>query len=331
MTPGAIAVFLAAATIVQASPSHLLVVSGIGGEKEYSDRFYEWSVTMVDAARGRLGMPASNVVYLAEKPERDPDRITGKSSREEVQRVVRSIAERAGPTDVVFILLIGHGSERGGEPQLNLPGPDMSATDFAELLNLFDSQRVVVVNTAPASGGFVEALSGPNRTVVTATKSRFERNDAVFGGFFVEAFAEDVADTDKDGRVSVLEAFEYARREVTRVYEEDGRLLTEHAMLDDNGDGEGSDEPDAKEFDGALARRTFLSAATTVATADAGAIDDPVLAGLLREKADIEERIEALRLQKADLDPDVFDDRLEDLVVELALKSREIRARGGTE
>ena len=324
----AMAVLLAAAATVQASPSHLVVVSGIGGEQEYVDRFYEWSVTMVDAARGRVGMPASSVVYLAEKPERDPDRINGKSSKEEIERVLRSLAEEAGPADVVFILLIGHGSERDGEPQLNLPGPDMSASDFAELLNAFDSQRVVVVNTAPASGGFVEVLSGPNRTVVTATKSRFERNDAVFGGFFVAAFAEDVADTDKDGRVSVLEAFDYARLEVAREYEEDGRLLTEHAMLDDNGDGEGSDEPDAKESDGALARRTFLSAAAAVAAVDA--TDDPVLAALLVDKADIEQRIEALRLQKADLDPDVYDDRLEDLVVELALKSREIREHGGT-
>jgi hypothetical protein len=284
----------------------------------------------MDAARQRIGLPASNVTYLAEDPSRDPVRITEKSSRDGIGRVLADLATRAGPNDVIFILLIGHGAVRGDETLFNLPGPDLSGAGLDSLLAAFPTQRIVVVNTAPASGGFVQALSGPNRTVVTATKSKFEENDAVFGGFFVAAFAEDVADTDKDDRVSILEAFDYARREVARVYDDDNRLLTEHALLDDNGDGEGSTEPDAQESDGALARRTFLTAGAVAMGGAAEGSDDPVLATLLQAKADLEARIERLRQRKDQMDPQAYENALEELVVELAQKDREIRQRTGS-
>ena len=53
-----------------------------------------------------------------------------------------------------------------------------------------------------AGGGpFLSALSGPNRIVVTATKTAQERNETQFGGFFVEALRVEGSDLDKDGRV----------------------------------------------------------------------------------------------------------------------------------
>src|SRR4029450_11370062 len=92
----------------------------------------------------------------------------------------------------------------------------------------------------------------------TATKSDMERNQTRFATYFIQAYASDVADADKDGRVSVLEAFDYARREVARAYESENHLLTEHAQLDDNGDHKGTAAPDAKSADGALAPRGLL-------------------------------------------------------------------------
>ncbi len=310
---------------IPGSNTHVLVVSGIGGDREHSDRFYEWAMTFINAAQDRMGVPEDLITYLAEKRDRDPAHIDGRSTKVEIETALAAIAERAAPTDVVFVMLAGHGSTRGDDVMFNVPGPDLTATDFAAALSPFSTQRLVFVNLSTASGGFVPVLSGPNRIVITATKSGFERNESIFGGFFVQAFAEDVADTDKDDRVSILEAFEFARREVARVYDAEQRLLTEHALLDDNGDGEGSTEPDAREADGAIARTIFLAGGGAAVAAAAG--DDPVLAALLEEKRQIEQRIAELRNRKDQMDPQEYENSLEDLIVELALKNREIEAR----
>jgi hypothetical protein len=200
----------------------------------------------------------------------------------------------------------------------------MSAADFARLLDSLPTQKVVFVNAASSSGDFIAALSGPNRAVITATRSGHEKNETIFARFFVEAYAGDGADADKDERVSVLEAFNFARREVARLYESDGLLLTEHALLDDDADGEGSAEPEPLSGgEGRLARTLFL---TGGATLTGQAPTDPRLAALYEEKRSLEEDIAALRQRKEKLDTETYERELERLLVDLALKTREIRA-----
>ncbi len=302
----------------------LVVVTGIGGEQQYSDVFHEWATTLIDAAVNRNNVSPDDVVYLGERVERDPDRIHARSTKAQLVETFQALARDVGSNDLVFVVLIGHGSVRNEESRFNLPGPDVTAAEFDQLLDAFDTQRVVFVNTSTASGGFAKALAGPNRTIVTATKTGFERNESVFGGFFVRAYAEDVADVDKDNRVSVLEAFEYAVQEVRRSYESDNRLLTEHALLEDNADGEGSGEPSIDGPDGSLAATMFLRPSGAVMVAGTA---DSVLTGLYSEKEVIEQQIAALRTQRSEMDQEAYDVRLEDLLVELALKSRAIRAR----
>lgn len=315
---------LAWLAVPAAAQTHLVVITGLSGEPRYAAAFHEWSTTLIDAAEGRWGVPESNVVYLAEKVETDPNRISARSTRENIESAFSDLAVRAGPDDEIFVLLIGHGSMRDGESRFNLPGPDMTPADFDALLDAFPTQGIVFVNAASSSGEFIAQLSGERRTIITATRSGAERNQTTFAAYFVEAFAGDGADVDKDGRVSALEAFIYARREVARVYESDGRLLTEHALLDDNGDGEGSSEPGPQEADGALARTLFLSGGT--ATVASGAVpSDPRLAALYEEKRRLEEEVAALRLRKDEMDPEVYERELEELLVELALNTRSIR------
>jgi hypothetical protein len=308
---------------VAAQQSFLLVVSGLSGEARYAESFHGWATKMLGAAEARWGLPHDNVIYLAEKTERDPGRIAGRSTRENVEAAFGDIAQRAGPNDQVFVLLIGHGTTRDGEALINLPGPDMTAADFAKLLDQLPTQRVVFVNAASASGAFLSVVSGENRTVITATRSGNEKNETIFAGFFVEAYAGDGADADKDGRVSVLEAFNFARREVARAYESDGLLLTEHALLDDDADGEGTADPDPLGGgEGRLARTIFL---TGSAGAGLQAPSDPRLAALYEEKRALEEEIAVLRGRKEEMDTTAYEQELERLLVDLALKTREIR------
>ena len=319
-------VALAGARPATAEESHLLIVVGLGGEPKYTEAFHELAVTMIQAAEKKMGVAAANITYLGEKAA-DPavPVYRGRASREAVQKALGEVAQRARPGDLVFILLIGHGGSQAGESRFNLPGPDMTAADFAPLLAALAKQEVVFVNTASASGDFVKALSGKGRTIVTATKSAMERNQTEFPSYFVQAFSEEGADADKDQRVSVLEAFTYARREVERFYEKGHLLATEHAVLDDNGDGTGSATPDPATGDGAVARRLFLGGGEHAAEAASPA--DPRVAELRRQRRALEEKIAALKTRKDAMEPAQYDDELEKLLVELARSEAALRQR----
>jgi hypothetical protein len=306
--------------------THVLIVAGLGGEARLRDAFLEWALQIRDAAVERHGVPAADVRVLTERPERDP-RVSGSSHRENVEAAVRAIVRDAGSDDLAFIVLIGHGTFQAGESRINLPGPDLSAEDFAALLRPLRA-RLAFVNTTSASGEWVRALSGPDRAIVTATRSGMERNEAVFGRFFALAFASGEADMDRDGRVSLLEAYEYARLEVERFYTGGNRLRTEHSQLEDTGDGSASTIAGVDAPNGALAARIFLGAGGATA-AGAPADASPELQRLFLERARIEERLAALRARREGMDPARYEAELERLLVELAMTNREIRRLQG--
>ncbi len=319
---------LTLASAVGAQPaSHVLVIVGLGGDLENADRFHRWATTLVDAARGRYGLPADSVIYLGEDPARDPARINGRSTGEEIGAAVTRLAARARPGDVVLVVLIGHGASATGVARFNLPGPDLTATDFARLLDRLAPASVVFVNTASASGGFVSAASRKGRTIVTATKTDGEKNQTRFGEYFAAAFAETAAeaDADKDGHVSVLEAFLWARARTADSYNREGQLLTEHAVLDDNGDGLAADAPGQPGGDGSLARTVFLSAGA--GRGSPGDDGDPALRALVAQRDAAEAKVAALTAAKSEIEPERYAQDLERLLIELARVSRALRER----
>lgn len=321
---------LAAAALLPSSLSaqntHILLISGLGGDPEYTEAFHGWLSRFADAATEKYGVSAERITYLGERTELDPTRIRARSTADNIRAAFAEIGAAMTPTDELVVLLAGHGTFRNNEARFNIPGPDLTPEELDGLLDGLGQRRITFVNTATASGPFVAALSAPNRTIITATRSGRERNLTRFGLHFVDAFADEGADVDKDSRVSMLEAFGYALREVGREYEGDNLLLTEHAVLDDNGDGEGSRELDDLAGDGALARTVFLSA---VGGAAGGESVSPELRALYEEKAAIEGRIADLRRVKEQLPLERYENELEELLIELALKNREIRTAGG--
>ena len=139
----------------------------------------------------------------------------------------------------MWLVLLGHGTFDGKEARFNLRGPDLSAGELTEWLEPF-KRPVAVVNCASASGPFINKLSAAGRVVVTATRSGQEVNFARFGGHFADAIASAESDLDKDGQTSLLEAYLLASSRVAEFYTTEGRLATEHPLLDDNGDGLGT-------------------------------------------------------------------------------------------
>jgi hypothetical protein len=314
---------LAFAPAARAQATHVAVVVGLAGSPEHGELFQRWAATLVDGS-ARMGIAPEHIVYLSEKPEADPKRISGKSTREEITKAFDKLA-RAGADDVVFVLLIGHGTFDGRVAKFNLPGPDMTAEDFAPLLQKLKSRHVVLVNTSSASGPFVEALAAPGRTIVAATRSGAERFATLFGGYFVDALAGTEADSDKNRRTSILEAFTFAKREVGVAYEREGIMLTEHPILSDNGEKTGTQTPSADGKQGRVA-----SAITLGSAAEADALPaDPKLRALHVERREIERRLEGLKILKDSMEPARYASELERLATELALKTRQIRESGG--
>ena len=306
--------------------THALIVSGLGGAPEYSESFAAEASQIYDALIQRHGLPPERVTWLAEDVDADPERIAMRSTRANVLQVLGEIAQEADAMDRLFVVLIGHGTVGREEPQLNLPGPDLVPSDLEQGLQAFPTQTLALVHTGTASGGFIAPLSGPNRILVAATSTERQLNATEFGQFFAEAVAGEGADLDKDGRVSLLEAFLYTRQEVARLYEEENEILTETAVLDDDGDGTASADAGQDGPDGPLAATFHLGGVSGTAGQTP---DDPALAALYEERAEIQGRIDALRERRDDFDEEEYLDALEPLLIELALKNREIRAMEG--
>jgi len=301
----------------------LIIVVGLAGDPESGKTFHKWGTQLAEASE-KLGVTQDRLVYLVDAPVEGDAHVTGKATRDELTKALDGVAKKAGADDLVFMILIGHGSDDNRVAKFNLPGPDISAPEIDAALKKMPTKQIVIVNTASASGPFIEALSAPGRTVVTATRNGAEHFTTLFGGYFVEALTSPAADADKNKRISVLEAFQYAKTEVARAYEREGLLATEHALLDDNGDKEGSPEPSATGKEGRVAAVLSLGA-----TGEDNLPADPKLRALTIERRDLERRVEALRLLKDSMEPARYTSELEKLVTAIALKTREIRAAEG--
>jgi hypothetical protein len=302
----------------------LLVVVGLAGDPEHGALFHKWGAALAEAS-AKVGVTPDRLVYLVDQKGEDDKLATGRSTREEIAKAIDGFAQAATPDDAVYIVLLGHGSFDGQNARFNLPGPDMGPADFNALLKRLPVKQLVFVNASSSSGPFVEGLSAPGRTIITATRNGAEQFATLFGGFFVDAFTSADADADKNQRVSMLEAFRFAKAGVARAYEQEGLLATEHALLDDNGDREGSQDPMPTGADGKLAASLSLGSVADAAPLPA----DPKLRALVLERRDLERRVESLRLLKDSMPPAKYTAELEKLVTDLALKTREIRQLEG--
>lgn len=214
-----------AAELVADKPT-VFVLVGAAGEEEFGKQFAEAAAKwekVASAAQAKL-------VLIGWKSAETND----------LARFTAALAEEAKDgAGEVWLVLLGHGTFDGKESKVNLRGPDLGATELAEWLKPF-KRPVAVVNCASASGPFISKLAAPGRVVVTATRSGQEVNFARFGGHFAEAISSAESDLDKDGQTTLLEAYVTAASRVTEFYNTEGRLATEHALLDDNGDGLGT-------------------------------------------------------------------------------------------
>jgi hypothetical protein len=289
---------------VFAQQTHLLVITGSPGDEEHAAKFQQWATAFIDAAKKKDAVPDANVTLLADK----------QATKAGIEKAFADLGARVKASDGVIVLLIGHGSFNGTTAAFNHFGPDLTVAEWAKLLDRLPSQHVAFVDTTSSSGAFLPAVGAPGRVVITATKTGGERNETQFPEFFVAAYSDPGADRDRNGHVSIAEAFEYAKAKVAQTVQQKGLLSTEHAQMDEGGGT------------GGLAAQMFLG---TGRAEGALAVDlsDPAMKKLAEEKDAIDQQIAALRLKKNSMDEAQYDAQLETLLTDLALKTKAIRDR----
>jgi hypothetical protein len=313
-----VASLLMSASSVAGAERYVVVVSGATGEPEYTEQYAAWRQSLVDSFVSGMAIDPSHVQVLFEGAD---DAHTANAAN--VRRTLADLRGRMRADDLAIVVLIGHGTFDGVEGKFNLVGPDLTSAQWAALIKPI-AGRVAIVDTTSASFPFLEPLSGPRRVVVTATDSAAQRFDTVFPEYFAKAFGGGAADLDKNGRVSIWEAFLSASLGVRRYYEQRGQLATERALLDDNGDGQGR-EAGGEGTDGSEASRMYFDPET----ADAPPTDEQLLM-LLQKRAALQIDADDLKQRKPLMTPDEYAKEFERLMIELAKTNRDIKRRQKT-
>ena len=280
-------------------------------------QFRQWAFSLHDILARDYGYSSDSIILLYDKGHTDlvgDERIDGACDRGGIEQGLASLAARVRTGDQITLYLIGHGSGAEEESKFNIVGPDITGAEFAELLDQFKDQSIAIVNTTSASYGFSTSLSGEGRVVISSTRSPSERYDPIFSRYFIEALDNRNGDRDKNNRVSMLEAFEYAKSNVEAWYEEQGRLASEHAGLDDNGDALFSLDPVVDSADGRLAEIAYIDAAV-----DEVLGLSPQARELKFQMQNLERDIFVLRGRKQDFLESDYWLEMESLLVELAI------------
>lgn len=293
-----------------------LVVTGASGSPEHAAIHAKRSAAIVAALSGPLALNAGNIVVLKDGPAASPETAT----RENLRKAMADLATRVVPDDVLLIVLLGHGTDDGSQAKYNVVGPDVTTDDWREMLKPLRG-RIVFINTTSASAAFLSRLAGPQRVIITATDTPAQQYDTVFAEYLGPALSATEADLDKDGRISIGEAFAQVSAQVKRYYSERGQLATERSVLDDDGDGRGKQAGTAGP-DGSLASRTFFDPGPELA-----ATKDTALSELLARRNALETTLDELKRKKEFMPEADYNREMEKVLLELARLSRQIRGR----
>jgi hypothetical protein len=305
------------------------VVVGAEGEPEYGDAFRMWAKRWQDLFEKSNDEKPIGFKLIDGSASEGSEQA---SEPDHQTQVLKWISHATASDDMQrpqerWLVLIGHGTfdptQKVSASKFNLRGPDLTTEMIAAALNQEDEAsnkgdkvKWIIINCSSCSGPFINALSGPNRIIITATKSGSEQNYARFGEYLSQCISDPRADLDHDKSVSLLEAFLLASDQTASFYESDGRLPSEQSLLDDNGDRRGTpaiffqglrpvkSPAENLALDGLRSKQTILQALPGAAPVDA----------TLQAKIElIEEKIEALRGKKKELSEDDYYKQLEQL------------------
>jgi len=137
---------------------YAVIIGGIGGQKEFTEEYFDQTNRMYDLLVNKLDYKSENVSYLFEDLAYDSLKIKAKSTAENVRGVMKGLADKMKPDDQLFIFMVGHGTFDGSWSKFNLVGPDLKDIDYAQLLAKLPTNKIILVNTSSASGPFIKKI-----------------------------------------------------------------------------------------------------------------------------------------------------------------------------
>ena len=306
---------------------YAVILAGASPEDKYSDQIHGWALRLYDILTKDYGYKPGQIILLMGRVDPGDVRITGVCRREMIQDKMRALKKMLQPGDQVFFFLLGHGTGSEDEAKFVIPGPDITGREFAKILETLSTQDIIVVNTTSASYPFSAALSGPGRVIVASTRSMAERYNTIFAQFFIAALDGHAGDRDKNRRVSMWEAFGFAGQKVKNWYTDQNRIPTEHAVLDDDGDGIFSAEPKPSAGDGRLAQIAYLDLLPSGPDTHGvfSTVDAAGMRNLTAQIRMLERSVTLLRNRKEELGQESYQKEMEALLIELARTSRKLR------
>jgi hypothetical protein len=293
-----------------------LIITGAAASPEIRERFRNWTAQLDDILQHDYQYEADKIHILLDDGVNTGNlssRVDGPATAEVLSQKLQSWHSDMSAGDLLSVFMIGHGAATFGDAKFNNVGPDMTGSELAEWLSPYDDQDVVVFNMTNAGFEFARELSAPGRIIISATRSSAERFDPVFPRHLLAGLSGRQADLDRNQQVSVLELFRYASSQVAAWYEEQGRLATEHAVMDDTGDGLFSMSPGVGEADGLLAEVAYLN--LLMPDPDKRSPQAPTM---LAEMQTLERQVILLRNSKSNYLEDEYWREMESLLIELA-------------
>lgn len=219
-----------------------VIVSGLPGDDEHAARFDEITGQWTQWLTQTLDFDAERVLLLKGKAGGNGRAAT----RESLQALFAKLATDVQESDAVWVFFLGHASYDGNRAFFHIPGPDPDAAEIARWLAPLKAREQVIWLTHASSGWFVKSIARPQRMVIAATAADFEFNETEFPAAFAAVTKRSLEelDSDQSGKVSMMELFAALVSETEAQFKLDSRVPTEHAQLDDDGDGRGTELPE---------------------------------------------------------------------------------------
>jgi hypothetical protein len=225
-----------------------MLVCGLPGDDEHRTLYAGAIEKIYKALTEKYAFPPAEILVrfgTESKPDDGPalKASRGLSNREGITADAAELRRRLKPDDSLWVIVVGHGHLDGRHAHLNIPGPDIDDRSFGKLFEGLEARDQLFMITTSASGFFLKPLARPGRIVITATEADQEVNETLFPLALADVLAEppEGIDRDKDGSLTVFELYLAIVADVMQRYVSDENLPTEHAKLDDNGDGRGSE------------------------------------------------------------------------------------------
>ena len=245
-TPG-----VARATGVEPTPSSIsgtkraLILCGVSGDADHHQLFAETVGELHEGLSKQLGFASNDIgVLFGDEAKLTDKDLIKTATREGLEKSVKGLRDSLSAEDALWVIVVGHTDYDGKHSWLNMPGPDIQQADFAKLFHRLPSREQVFFITTPTSGFYIKPLSAKGRVVIS---EGYETNETEFPHELARVLTAPPAtkefDVHEDGAPSLFDLYVTVSRNLAESYSTNELLTTEHPLLDDNGDGRGTEVP----------------------------------------------------------------------------------------